>query len=627
MSIIRLKGVIIAIVVVLFFTTLPIATLISVITLAFTGTQLSPFTVFTLLSGLMTIRITFCYNLSISLQIVADAKVALDRIQNFLEEQVSTCVESGQNRQQNNNQLLTDQTNIEDHQSKHTKRTKAVKLTKYKKRKNSCEETSHTFTSNSATTSTSVVFSTIFPDVPQEGQVDKTTTGSIAKLQGNASTSKEPYLSIAEVSCSWNQDHLPNTLTGITLNTMKGDMLAITGEVGSGKSSLLVAILGELPLREGKISYDGKVAYAPQIPWVFSGTIRENILFGLPFDEEKFHHVTDVCGLTRDLSDFAHGDLTEIGQRGATLSGGQKARVGLARAVYSDADIYLLDDPLSAVDTKVGRKLFESCIVGHLSGRIRFLVTHQLQHLKDLDHIAVMKDGSIIQEGGYKELKEKEFFSDVLELSQQHTDRPGRARKSSLYEFSEKGLIMEVINRPRSVTSVSVLKERDFELPALHEDDIMPLPRFPLIVGGNYYPRRSRSISMFEFQETKLLERPSYTSNLFPNLHGDKGKHNLAFLNDPELPTLQEEESGSLSKMNIESTQIPQAPPAVEPREPVVDMTEEEESKMTGTVTWRLYWKYFKEGLPVPMIMLSAVLLISAHGNDICIDIINSESH
>ena len=204
MSIIRSKGVIVAIVVILFFTTLPIATLISVITLAFTGTQLSPFKVFTLLSCLMTIRMTFCINLSISLQNVADAKVALDRIQNFLEEQVSTCVDTGRNLQQNNNQLLTEQTNIEDHQSKSTKRIRTVKLTKYKKRKSSCEENSHTFTSNSATTSTSDVFSTIFPDVPQKGPVNEITTGSVARHRGNASTSKEPYLSIAEVSCSWN---------------------------------------------------------------------------------------------------------------------------------------------------------------------------------------------------------------------------------------------------------------------------------------------------------------------------------------------------------------------------------------------------------------------------------------
>ena len=117
-----------------------------------------------------------------------------------------------------------------------------------------------------------------------------------------------------------------------------------------------------------------------------------------------------VCGLTKDLREFTNGDLTEIGQRGVTLSGGQKARVGLARAVYSDADIYLLDDPLGAVDTKVGSRLFESCILGKLSGSVRLLATHQLQYLKNVDHIVVMENGSIINQGGYEELKEKEHF-------------------------------------------------------------------------------------------------------------------------------------------------------------------------------------------------------------------------
>ena len=115
-----------------------------------------------------------------------------------------------------------------------------------------------------------------------------------------------------------------------------------------------------------------------------------------------------------------------IGQRGVTLSGGQKARVGLARAVYSDADIYLLDDPLSAVDTKVGRRLFDSCILAYLSGRIRLLLTHQLQYLKEVDHIVVMEDGSIICQGGYKKLTENGMFPDVDDFS-----KPGRTRKAS----------------------------------------------------------------------------------------------------------------------------------------------------------------------------------------------------
>ncbi|KAJ7370410.1 hypothetical protein OS493_032300 [Desmophyllum pertusum] len=362
------------------------------------------------------------------------------------------------------------------------------------------------------------------------------------------------------------------------------------------------------------------------MPWVFSGTVRENILFGLPFNKEKFQHV-DICGLTKDLTDFTNGDLKEIGQRGATLSGGQKARVGLARAMYSDADIYLLDDPLSAVDTKVGRKLFDSCIVGHLSGRIRLLVTHRLQHLKDLDHIVVMENGSINHQGVYKELTEQGVFSDILELSPLFQDDPGRVRSASLYEFNEKGDIMMVMNRPRSITTVSVLNRprsittvsalrgHFLELPDLQED-ILPTPRIRLI-AGNVSPKHSRSVSLYEFTEkeiiNKVMHRPSFISVSYLNGHRHEGKDNLAFVNDFELPKLQENDCGGVSNTKDDSNpQIACTSVSEADQRPVIDMKEEEESKMTGTVTWRLYWDYFKEGLSVPMIVLLAVSLISA---------------
>ncbi|KAJ7325678.1 hypothetical protein OS493_029102 [Desmophyllum pertusum] len=556
MAIFRLKGVIVSVLVVLYFTTLPIAVLISVTTLAFTGTQLSSFTIFTVLLGLMTIRFAFCYNLSMSLQMVADAKVALDRIQAFLEEKVSKF----EGIEHNSNQLSTEQVNREDNyntlvQCKDKKKTMAVQLTNYRKRDDDdTDENSKTFTSNSTATGTSIILS-----VDQVALIASTQTNG-PSLQ----SVKEPYLSISDASCSWNQDFLTNTLSDITLNASNGDMLVITGAVGSGKSSLLTAILGELPLCKGEISYHGKVAYVPQIPWVFSGTIRENILFSLPFNEEKFKHVVDICGLTKDLTDFTNGDLTEIGQRGATLSGGQKARVGLARAVYSDADIYLLDDPLSAVDTKVGRQLFESCIVGHLSGRIRLLVTHQLQHLKDLDHIAVMENGSINHQGGYKELTDQGVYLDILEL------------------------------------------------PDLQEDDILSAPR-----AGNVSPNRSRSGSLYEFNEKEIinLHRPLFPSVSVLNGHGQEGTDNPAFLDNFELSELQENGCGDVSNCNDDSTPQTACTSVSEAdQQPVLDMKEEEESKMTGTVTWRLYWDYFKEGLSVPMIVLLAVLLISAQG-------------
>ncbi|KAB1267582.1 Multidrug resistance-associated protein 4 [Camelus dromedarius] len=158
------------------------------------------------------------------------------------------------------------------------------------------------------------------------------------------------------------------------------------------QSSLLSAVLGELPPSQGLVSVHGRIAYVSQQPWVFSGTVRSNILFGKKYEKERYEKVIKACALKKDLQLLEDGDLTVIGDRGTTLSGGQKARVNLARAVYQDADIYLLDDPLSAVDAEVSRHLFELCICQALHGKITILVTHQLQYLKAASQILILKD-------------------------------------------------------------------------------------------------------------------------------------------------------------------------------------------------------------------------------------------
>uniref|UniRef100_A0AAY4E1V3 Multidrug resistance-associated protein 4 n=1 Tax=Denticeps clupeoides TaxID=299321 RepID=A0AAY4E1V3_9TELE len=170
------------------------------------------------------------------------------------------------------------------------------------------------------------------------------------------------------------------------------------------KSSLLSSILGELPKDKGVMKISGELAYAAQQPWVFPGTIRSNILFGKDIQPQRYERVVKACALKRDLELLPDGDLTVIGDRGATLSGGQKARVSLARAVYQDTDIYLLDDPLSAVDAEVGRHLFEQCVCGLLRNKPRILVTHQLQYLKAADQILVLKEGHMVARGTYTEL-------------------------------------------------------------------------------------------------------------------------------------------------------------------------------------------------------------------------------
>lgn len=145
-------------------------------------------------------------------------------------------------------------------------------------------------------------------------------------------------------------------------------------------------------ISRGNIQINGVVSYASQEPWVFAASIRQNITFGQEFDKKRYNEVVRVCALQKDFHQFPDGDLSIVGDRGASLSGGQKARINLARAVYRKADIYLLDDPLSAVDTHVAKHLYQECINGYLKYKTRILVTHQVHHLKNADNIIILNN-------------------------------------------------------------------------------------------------------------------------------------------------------------------------------------------------------------------------------------------
>ncbi|XP_018534344.1 ATP-binding cassette sub-family C member 4 isoform X1 [Lates calcarifer] len=190
--------------------------------------------------------------------------------------------------------------------------------------------------------------------------------------------SRTPVRLDAEHTCGTKSLDAPS-LEKVSVTVKSQQLLTVIGPVGAGKSSLLSAILGELPCDTGTMKVKGQLTYASQQPWVFPGTIRSNILFGRELNLQRYERVIRACALKKDLELLPYGDLTLIGDRGATLSGGQKARLNLARAVYQEADIYLLDDPLSAVDAEVGKHLFEQCICGLLRNKCRILVTHQLQ--------------------------------------------------------------------------------------------------------------------------------------------------------------------------------------------------------------------------------------------------------
>ncbi|XP_068202671.1 ATP-binding cassette sub-family C member 5-like isoform X2 [Palaemon carinicauda] len=225
------------------------------------------------------------------------------------------------------------------------------------------------------------------------GSIPGSIAGSIASSIGTTITEYRRKHTKSSVS-----------LYRINLAIPHGKLVGVCGSIGSGKSSLISAICGDMRINRGNIFVNGKIALVTQQAWIYSGTLRDNLLLGAPYDEAKYKEAVRVCCLQSDLDMLPAGDLTEIGDRGINLSGGQKQRVNLARAVYSDRDIYLLDDPLSAVDTKVASAIFNNCIKGHLRGKTVLLVTHALHLLEQCDEIVVMDEGRVSEQGTHGQL-------------------------------------------------------------------------------------------------------------------------------------------------------------------------------------------------------------------------------
>ncbi|XP_004685060.1 PREDICTED: canalicular multispecific organic anion transporter 2 [Condylura cristata] len=222
---------------------------------------------------------------------------------------------------------------------------------------------------------------------------------------------------------TWAQD-LPPTLHSLDIQVPTGALVAVVGPVGCGKSSLVSALLGDMEKLEGEVHVQGSVAYVPQQAWIQNCTLQDNVLFGRPLDPKCYQRALEACALLPDLEMLPGGDQTEIGEKGINLSGGQRQRVSLARAVYSDADILLLDDPLSAVDSHVAKHIFDQVIgpEGVLAGKTRVLVTHSISFLPQADFIAVLADGQVSEVGSYAALLQRRgSFASFL-----HTFAPNR---------------------------------------------------------------------------------------------------------------------------------------------------------------------------------------------------------
>ena len=285
----------------------------------------------------------------------------------------------------------------------------------------------------------------------------KMDTKQAKKAAKNATPEKE------EDSASEQTQLEPFKLQDLNFTVGRNELLAVIGTVGSGKSSLLAALAGDMRLTSGKMKLGASRAFCPQYAWIQNATLKENILFGKPYDPKWYNEVIDACALRPDLEILPAGDRTEIGERGITVSGGQKQRLNISRAIYFDADLILMDDPLSAVDAHVGRHIMDKAICGLLKNKCRILATHQLHVLNRCDRIIWMEEGRIQAIDTFDNLmRDHEAFQKLMaptaqeEVKEQHKNDDGdeiEEEKKDLKKKKKPKALMTV--EERAVRSVS----------------------------------------------------------------------------------------------------------------------------------------------------------------------------
>ncbi|XP_058399729.1 ATP-binding cassette sub-family C member 2 [Diceros bicornis minor] len=275
----------------------------------------------------------------------------------------------------------------------------------------------------------------------------------------------------SEASFTWDQD-TEATIQNVNLDIMPGQLVAVVGTVGSGKSSLMSAMLGEMENIHGHITIKGTVAYVPQQSWIQNGTIKDNILFGAELDKKRYQQVLEACALLPDLEVLPGGDLAEIGEKGINLSGGQKQRISLARATYQNSDIYILDDPLSAVDAHVGKHIFNKVLGpnGLLKGKTRLLVTHSIHFLPQVDEIVVLGNGTVLEKGSYSTLLAKKgLLAKNLKTFIKQTDPEGEATvNEDSEEEDDCGLLPSVEEIPEDMASFTTKRENSLRRTLSH---------------------------------------------------------------------------------------------------------------------------------------------------------------
>ncbi|RZC37765.1 ABC tran and/or MMR HSR1 domain containing protein [Asbolus verrucosus] len=285
---------------------------------------------------------------------------------------------------------------------------------------------------------------------------------------------KNGSILLDNVCASWTPNPIVNTLMDLNMEIKPGTLCCVVGPVGAGKSSFLQLLLKELPQNSGRLNITGSISYASQEPWLFVSSVRNNILFGQTYLKKRYKDIVRVCALETDFAQFSHGDKTLVGERGSSLSGGQRARVNLARSVYRNADIYLFDDPLSAVDAHVGKHLFNECIVKYLGDKTRILVTHQLQFLRQADLIVVLNNGQVEKIGTFNELSENELST--LNLEQQNEENVTKEQ-----EIHQRQRLMSIASQN------STLPDEEDEADAQETQELMEKNAIPTSTYWEYY--------------------------------------------------------------------------------------------------------------------------------------------
>ena len=387
---IRQKSVVLSVLGGLLFTSGSIATMISVTIMATTHNLLTPSNVFMMVTFMNMLRTGVSYYLAHGLQVVSEARVSFGRLQEFL--------------------MLEPL----------PPPSPPPHLSKKRSQEDVCSEEGGSYLEESCDSSNDYI--------PQSSTTSKTETNP------NLEVKEEKHVCIvSHLTVDSNRKSNKYILRDISFKAEQKSLTVLSGPVGSGKSSVLSAIIHEVAISEGSIFFPGNIAYVSQTPWIFFGTVQENVLFGQTFDEEKYKTVIEACALQTDIESFPDGDQTIVGERGIVLSGGQQARISLARAVYADADVYLLDDPLSAVDLKVAQHIFQKCICQFLASKTRLFVSHQVSYMKMADKIVLLSKGQVLSQGSFTELKESGILDKALDIVH-HKSTPGEKLDSALQD-------------------------------------------------------------------------------------------------------------------------------------------------------------------------------------------------